>query len=106
MPAVQAATAAQWSAQGRGPLPGPQHRKELIDQVRNNQNLKDVATAFIDLQQARHEADYDHLARFTRAGTVARVNSAREAIGKLDAEIPSADLEVFFSLVMIGTKDR
>ena len=29
--------------------------------------LKEVAQAFVDLQQARHEADYDTARRFTRA---------------------------------------
>lgn len=41
--------------------------------------LANVAGAFVDLQQARHEADYDLSRRFTRQETVDLVEQAEEA---------------------------
>ena len=38
-----------------------------------------VATAFVDLQQARHEADYDTARRFTRRETLDLLDQAQQA---------------------------
>ena len=38
-----------------------------------------VATAFVDLQQARHEADYDRARRFTRRETLDLLDQAQQA---------------------------
>lgn len=43
------------------------------------QELKDVARAFVDLQQARHNADYDLTKTFTRNDTAAIVGVAKKA---------------------------
>ncbi len=48
----------------------------------NNQipvRLQDVAQAFVDLQQARHEADYDVSRRFTRSETLDLIDQADQA---------------------------
>lgn len=42
--------------------------------------LNRVAGDFVDLQQARHEADYDPSARLSKPGTLATVLRSREAI--------------------------
>ena len=47
------------------------------------QSLKDVADAFVDLQKARHDADYDPLHRLTRAQALEAVAKARDATAKL-----------------------
>lgn len=41
--------------------------------------LKDVAEAFVELQQARHEADYDSFRTFTRAEALDLVDLAEQA---------------------------
>ncbi len=41
--------------------------------------LKQLAQTFIDLQQARHDADYDLSRAFTRQGTVDLVSQAEQA---------------------------
>jgi hypothetical protein len=41
--------------------------------------LQDVAQALVDLQQARHEADYDVSRRFTRSETLDLVDQADQA---------------------------
>ena len=43
------------------------------------QELKDVANAFVDLQQARHDADYNLAMKFTRSETVDLVERSRQA---------------------------
>jgi uncharacterized protein (UPF0332 family) len=43
------------------------------------QELKDVAQAFLDLQEARHDADYDLNQRFTRSDAVVLVKRADQA---------------------------
>lgn len=51
-----------------------------IAQLRQNVTLVDVAGTFKDLQQARHEADYDHLASFSRPGVLTLIDGAKDAI--------------------------
>lgn len=46
-------------------------------------DLSIVARAFVELQQARHEADYDLARRFTRSEALALVESADEAVQAL-----------------------
>ena len=41
--------------------------------------LRQVAAAFVDLQEARHEADYDHLRTYTRKETADLVQQAEQA---------------------------
>lgn len=43
--------------------------------------LRQVAQVFVDLQEARHEADYDHLRTYTRDGAEDLVKLAQRAIG-------------------------
>jgi hypothetical protein len=38
-----------------------------------------VAEAFVDLQEARHEADYNASAKFTRQDVITTINTARDA---------------------------
>jgi uncharacterized protein (UPF0332 family) len=45
--------------------------------------IKDCATRFVELQEARHKADYDPRARFTRADALHWVNRAEAAIVRL-----------------------
>jgi hypothetical protein len=47
------------------------------------QALKDCADAFVELQKARHDADYDPLHRPTRQGALEAALRARDAISKL-----------------------
>jgi uncharacterized protein (UPF0332 family) len=67
---------------------GMQHgdAKSACEAVRNltfPQDLKDCADAFVDLQRARHDADYDPLHRITRAEALLDVQKADDAIKKL-----------------------
>jgi len=63
---------------------GPPARvRAAFQRMRTSTRLVDVALAFQTLQQARHEADYDHLADFTRPATLSLIDQSRDAIRKL-----------------------
>ena len=64
-------------------------------------NLQLVAQAFVDLQQARHEADYDVGKRFARAETQALLARASEALATWRAMPPSHAGQCF--LVALAT---
>ncbi|MBZ0252896.1 MAG: hypothetical protein K8I02_06100 [Candidatus Methylomirabilis sp.] len=54
-----------------------------------------VASAFVDLQQARHEADYDTARRFTRQETLDLVDQADRAFRDWDSVRTSLQADVF-----------
>lgn len=77
--------------------------KDAMKALALNPDVLDVAIAFTALQELRHDADYDHSADFTKAGTLAAIDQARDAIDKLhqlaNAGIPDyASLLVHFAM--------
>lgn len=71
--------------------------------------LQSVTRAFLDLQQARHDADYDPSKHFTRQGVLTQVDQAEQAFK--DWDVASADpfRPVFLLLLLTGDdvmKDR
>jgi uncharacterized protein (UPF0332 family) len=44
-----------------------------------NADLQAVADAFVELQQARHSADYDYAKAFTRVEALAHINTVKNA---------------------------
>jgi hypothetical protein len=52
---------------------------DAVAQVPVPKDLREVAQAFVDLQEARHEADYDLGHRFTRSETQALADQAERA---------------------------
>lgn len=67
-----------------GPGAPPLKVRDTMMSLRSSSRLQDIALSFQTLQQARHEADYDHLADFTRPGTLSLIDQARDAIRKLE----------------------
>lgn len=65
--------------------------------------LVGVADSFCDLQEARHRADYDHLASFSKAVAVAHIEDARSAIADV-AAAAEPDRQGFFSLLALRTR--
>lgn len=65
------------------------------------QALKDVAAAFVNLQELRHSADYDPLRRFSRADAIIEVGRA-EALMR-DWESVANGSERTFFLYLLGT---
>ncbi len=67
-----------------GPKAPPLKVRITMLALRSSSRLQDVALAFQTLQQARHEADYDHMADFTRPVTLSLIDQSRDAIRKLE----------------------
>ncbi len=76
--------------------------KPLVDRLRMT-GVSDVAMAFIDLQEGRHDADYNHLEPFSQQSTSAAVSDAEEAIRVL-AGISEENRELFFALLAIRAR--
>ena len=89
----------EWIA-GRGRA--PTHAQRLVMILRNTL-IDDVANAFIDLQEQRHAADYDHFTPFPKASVLAAVQDAETAMQKLDNASP-LEREVFLSLLSLRTR--
>lgn len=62
-----------------------------------------VATAFKTLQNERHRADYDPAALFEVEGVQGRVETARNAINRLD-ELKTADSALFVTFLLFGAR--
>jgi hypothetical protein len=63
----------------------------------------DISDSFCDLQEARHEADYNHLATFSKAATVALVSDARASIEQV-ATATLQERHAFFSLLALRAR--
>lgn len=79
----------------------PTEARPIAASAGANAALVDVAEALLSLQEARHLADYDHLANFTKAGVLQAVDAARDAAVKLGALAGAADLQRFLSLLAL-----
>lgn len=65
------------------PNKAPSHARAAIRRAAGNTLIVDIAIAFQTLQEARHAADYDHLADFTKPSTLSYLAMARDAVNKL-----------------------
>ena len=68
--------------------------------------LRQIAEAFVELQQARHSADYDSLRRFTRAEAVELVKLAGRGIDAWGALRKVSPQQARFLLVLLLTYSR
>lgn len=93
----------EWIAGRRG-ANIPQHSRRLVQSLQGT-SLVGVADVFCDLQEARHSADYDHLAPFPKAAALGYIQDAERAMQTLDAQ-SDRDRQAFFSLVSLQTKLR
>ena len=78
------------------------HVKTLIEGLRSTP-IEGVAASFCDLQEARHRADYDHLAPISKPMAIGHIEDARKAIQTLE-ETPVADRRALFAVLAIGTR--
>lgn len=94
----------EWVAGRIGPAKVPREVRPLVGRL-NTSILADVASAFCDLQEARHRADYDHLEPVSKATTLGYIQDADKAICDL-AAAPPAEREAFFALMTLRTSLR
>jgi len=69
------------------------------------QGIKDCAEAFVQLQTARHAADYDPLYRLTRGDALEAVRRAKDAIGALRSA-RSMDRRAFAVQVLVRKRSH
>jgi hypothetical protein len=67
--------------------------------------ISGVASSFGSLRIARHEADYDHLAVFSKARALAAVADAERGIQQLGAA-QEEEKEAFATLLALNTRIR
>jgi hypothetical protein len=78
------------------------HVRSIVETLKQT-TIADVAASFCDLQEARHAADYNHLAPISKPAAVAQIEDANKAIETLEAANP-ADRQAFFSLLAMDAR--
>jgi hypothetical protein len=66
-----------------------------------DQNLIDVASAFHDLQEVRHKADYDLMEAFDRVQVLEHVQRVKEAMAKWKLVRNSPNADVFLAALFL-----
>lgn len=67
-------------------------------------DLIELARAFIQLQEARHEADYDHTANLSDADTRAAIDTTRDALLRLRRLSPERMYSNYLLLLLGGPR--
>lgn len=92
----------EWIAGRTGEAKINQHVRQLVKRLKSTE-IADVATAFCDLQETRHRADYDHLNPVSRPTAAASVDDAEQSISTLEAA-KAGDREAFFALLALRVR--
>lgn len=82
----------------------PKHLGVTMVRLRASAEVSAVALTFVELQQAREAADYDHTADHTRAGVLALVRKAEGAVSRV--EEGDDDLDALLGLIALQTTLR
>jgi hypothetical protein len=99
---VETKQACEWIAGRTGEARINQHVRPLVKKLKATP-IAEVASAFCDLQEARHRADYDHLSPVSRPTAVASVEDAEQGINTL-VKAKAGDREAFFALLALRTR--
>lgn len=75
----------------------------MVEVLGSTDGILNVALAFPDLLQARHEADYDHFGGFSKPAATQHVAAAEAAIRGMKHQ-KMAKREMFFALVAMEIK--
>lgn len=67
-------------------------------------HLRRIARAFLDLQDARHTADYDQLASFPKATTQRHINAAENGLALLVTNVADVHVQRFLALVVFRSR--
>lgn len=67
--------------------------------------IRFVADAFVQLQEARHDADYDFSRSFAKAEALDHIRLARDALERLEAARTTTDGERFLLEMLVGRLD-
>jgi hypothetical protein len=91
--------ACEWVA---NPGSTPRHARALLT-APPSPRLVNVALVFADLYNARHQADYDHLAVFTKATALQAAQEAEQAMDDLNTA-SARSREAFFALIALQVR--
>ncbi len=95
-----------WVRGQKGDGAGKQHVQAIVSDLRLNPAMQELATHIAELQEARHQADYDHLYVVGKAMALTHVAQASEVLKLLDKHQSDADLQSFLALVALHTQLR
>lgn len=99
---IEIKSVSQWVISRSAGRTLPQRIGMLLDQV--PPTLVEIAYAFLDLQEARHDADYDHTADVTVLDTRRHIDRAREALAHLVALDGDRVYDNYLMLLLGGPK--
>jgi uncharacterized protein (UPF0332 family) len=94
--------ACEWIAGRTGEAKINQHLRPLAKRLKTTP-IAEVASAFCDLQEARHRADYDHLSPVSRPTAAASVDDAEQGIKTL-AATKAGDSAAFYLLLALRAR--
>lgn len=66
-------------------------------------SLRDIGNRFVQLQQSRHLADYDTLARFTRTNVLILIGEAQSLLNDV-GQLAGNERALFLSLALVGAR--
>ena len=69
-------------------------------------DLRRIAARFVELQQARHTADYDHLSPFSRANTLLKISQTEQAFLDWTAVWDRPNTKVFLTALEFHNRSR
>lgn len=81
----------------------PEHAQPIVDRLRQDSDMRQLAEIISGLQEQRHRADYDHLASFPKATALHLTAQAARAFEILNARRGSLELQEFFALILLTT---
>lgn len=84
----------------------PANLSPLVDQASSDPDLVRMCEAFGALQDARHRADYDHLASVTKAEVVTQIADVRDVLSGLDILSQRTSFDVFRTMVLLKSQAR
>lgn len=93
-----------WLLDTRGD--GREHVRPIVRRLRANADLVHFARTFVRLQEARHDADYDHLAVVDRDESLDHHSNALLALYLLERLVPTPDGQELLALIALHTSLR
>lgn len=90
----------EWIA---NPAGAPEHVRAMVDLLAETTGILNVALAFPDLLQARHQADYNHLGGFSKPAATQLIDDAEAAIRDMRYQ-KKVKKQMFFTLVAMEIK--
>lgn len=82
----------------------PPHVAGVVERLRQSATVSRMAADFMWLNEAREQADYDHLADFTKPRVLALIERAQDAVDVLSSPVRDDDLSSFLGLVALRVR--